>query len=759
MEKKFVLNTQEDLGTLVDSFSDWWNQGFETPSMTSKLYPYKKLFEPIKIGKLTVKNRTVMGPMGNINMCEETGRPNQKMISYFEERAKGGVGLITTGLVPVSYGIDPTVIEKGKLSYFPRIDRSRTVLSGWRDLTQAVHAHGSHIFIQLTAGLGRVGNPECLIKQAKPPVSASLNPNFYISQIPCVPLSDMALNKIIRNAGQAAADAKAANLDGVYLHGHEGYLMEQLANPAFHKRKVGKYRDWQTFGIEMIKEIRKRVGNHFPILFRIDLSLALNETYGKKMKTQKPLKLFKNERTISQTLEYLENLVAAGVDAFDLDLGCYDNWWLPHPPATMPSGCFLSVSELVKRHFKTKGIRSNLGEQIPIIGVGKLGFPDLAEKALIENKCDMIMLARPLLADPDWINKAQSGKVGQITPCIGCHDGCIKEFIEGGHPQCAVNYRTGFEEVFAKEILPSAIHKSIAVVGAGPAGIVASEILLARGHSVTLFEASNEVGGALKVGSVPKFKYELKEYLEFLKRKIDVMKENKLFSLKLSSTCTLESLSAAKFDEIIVATGAELHKPKILGVEDASVVSVVELYQKPNLIEQSKNVLIIGGGESGVECANFLALEKQKHVTIIESEPYLLKHACTANRGHLLHNALQSNIEILNCTIVSKINANKTVEVIRNTSKTVPNPFNTWQAVLPENIKNPFAKKIKEDLQRQTLQADLIVYAYGAKPENKLFYALQKHNAASKIHYVGDAFQVGKVFQAVSAAARLARGI
>ena len=241
---------------LDDNFGHWWECGFSTPSMTKNLYPYTKMFSPIKVNKLTLKNRLVMGPMGNIDMAEETGRPSQKMISYFTERAKGGVGLITSGLVPVSYGIDPTVKELGDLSYFPRIDRSRTVYSGWREVAASVHANGAHFFIQLTAGLGRVGNPQCLLTQFKIPVSASCNPNFYIPQIPCIRISGRKLNKLVKNFGQAAADAKASNIDGVYLHGHEGYLLEQLTNPAFNRRALGKYSDWQRFGVDAVKEIR-----------------------------------------------------------------------------------------------------------------------------------------------------------------------------------------------------------------------------------------------------------------------------------------------------------------------------------------------------------------------------------------------------------------------------------------------------------------------------------------------------------------------
>lgn len=350
---------------LVGSYDNWpasRENASEKPGlcgssarMTQELYPYDRLFSPIKINKLTIKNRVVMAPMGNIDMCEETGRPKDMMLQYFFARAKGGCGLLTTGLVPVSHGIDSTVTELDGLTYFPRIDRSRTVMPGWRDLAQGVHAHGSRIFVQLTAGLGRVGNPQCLLTQKKLPVSASFLPNYYIPAIPCMRLSDRKLRRIVTNIGQAAADAHAMGIDGVYLHGHEGYLIEQLSNPAFNHRKLGRYADWRRFGLDMVAEIRRRVGPDYPIMYRIDLSLALEETYDEKTLGSTYLGRMRGGRTVEQTLSYMEELVAAGVDVFDVDLGCYDNWWMPHPPASMPAGCFVPVARAVRECFAADG--------------------------------------------------------------------------------------------------------------------------------------------------------------------------------------------------------------------------------------------------------------------------------------------------------------------------------------------------------------------------------------------------------------------
>lgn len=747
------------LTELNEKFGEWFLHE-NSPKMTNNLYPYTHLFSPIKVNRITIKNRIVMGPMGNISMAEETGRPNAKMLSYFEERAKGGVGLITTGLIPVTYGIDHSLIELGNLTYFPRIDRSRTVYSGWRDLAYNCHAHGATLFVQLTAGLGRVGNPQCLVNSLKLPVSASWNPNYYIPQIPCMRLSDRKIKKIIKRIGQGSADAKASNIDGVYLHGHEGYLMEQLTNPAFNRRKIGKYSDWQRFGIDSIKEIRKRCGKDYPIMYRIDLSLALNATYGDKMKEIKSLKKFRNERRIEETLDYMKNLVKAGVDIFDVDLGCYDNWWLPHPPASMPSGCYLEVSKLVKDYFKENNVLSNAGLEVPVVAVGKLGYPDLAEQALRDNMCDMVMLARPLLSDADWANKAYANKVDEIIPCIGCQEACINEFVEGGHPQCAVNARTAFEEEFKKEIPLADVSKNIAVIGAGPSGVEASRVLLSRGHKVDLFEATEKIGGMLIPGGSPKFKYEIQNYVTYLEKLVKRLEQNKNFKLHLSEKATVDTLKKSGYDVIIVATGTKQIKLKIAGIESKNVNTVVDVLNNPKLVENKKNIVILGGGDSGCELAYYLKTEHNKeNVTIVESTPYLMSKTCTANRGHIIHYLEKYNVNVLNCTNLVSINNDNTVTLSKNISKTVPTPFNTWQPILPENIHNPLAKKIKADYKNVVMAADSVILACGTASNNELYFELVKQNVAKEIYNIGDSNRPGRVFTAVKTAFRKAMTI
>ncbi len=757
------LRIDAPIKELCDHYGDWFVNGIENKagnaaSMTKELYPYTSIFSPIRVNKLTIKNRIVMAPMGNLMMGEEFGRPGEKMIRYFVARAKGGVGLITSGLVPISDGVDPTVTEIGGKVMMPRISPARTLMSGWRDLAQQCHGYGSRFFIQLTPGLGRVGPPTCLVQQTKFPVSASFNRNFYIPELPCLRLSDRRLGKIIKNAGQAAADAKACLIDGVYLHGHEGYLLEQMTNKAFNRRVMGKYSDWQRFGIDMVKEIRKRVGPNYPIMYRIDLSLALNETYGDRMDEVPSLKKFKKGRSIAETLDYMENLVKAGVDLFDVDLGCYDNWWLPHPPAGMPAGCFLKVSQIVKEHFANKKILSNAGVEVPVVAVGKLGYPDVAEAALRNGECDMVMLGRPLLADAEWCNKAYEGRVEDICPCIGCQEGCVNEFVEGGHIQCAVNARTGFEDTLPETAVPAEKKKKIGVVGAGPAGVIFATEALRRGHTVELIEKSDKIGGRIVSGSVPAVKFDIKNYLTWLNQQVKEAEENPNFTLRMNTAATNQWLKEQKYDAIVFAVGTKDACPPIPGLDKVKYVQATALLENPELMGDAEKIVVAGGGVVGCETAYWLTYEHSKKVSVVEMLPNFMEGVCTANRGHLLHYMEKAGVELYNCSKVTSFEPSK-VNIQRNVSKGVPNPYNTWQPLLPENIPNPLAKKPGAETQDVALDADLVVLAMGGRPDDALYYEALSENTAPEMFNIGDSFAGGKVLEATRAAFRLAREI
>ncbi|MFC1671154.1 FAD-dependent oxidoreductase [Spirochaetota bacterium] len=748
--KEKATKYNETLEKLEEYFGSWIDDksALEKGRMTKKLYPYTELFRPLQINSINIKNRIIMAPMGNINVADETGRPSLKMIEYFTERARGGAGLITSGLVPVGQDVEATLTEKGGMSLFPRINRSRTVFSGWRTLAESLHAHGSRFFIQLTPGVGRVGSPECLATKYKLPVSSSWNPNFYIPSIPCRPLFTREAKKIVRAMGQGAADAQALLIDGVYIHGHEGYLLEQFSNPAFNRRLMGRYRNHEKFGIDIVNEIRKRCGNDYPIMYRIDLSLMLNAVYKERMKSVSSLKKFRKERTVEMTLDYMVNLARSGVDIFDVDLGCYENWWLPHPPGPMPPGCFLDIARIVKDYLKENNIKSNKGIDIPIAGVGKLGYPDLAEGALREGKCDMIMLGRPLLADPYWPQKAYSGKVSEIIPCIGDQEGCLNEFLEGGHPQCGVNPRTSFEELPDKGALAALKKKKVAVIGAGPGGVMCAATAAERGHKVVLYDTKSRAGGLLLAGSSPKIKFDLANYVDYLNDRLKLYSKKYKLTVNFNKKATVSQLKKMKFDAIVIATGSLPASIQVKGIDSSNVVQAVDVLLNPKIAKKKENIIIVGGGVIGCETAYFLAGElKKTNITIVEKLPALMKGVCTPNRGYLIHYLEKMGVNLLNCSHVKRIKEGNVI-VESNVSKTVPDPYITWSPLIPENVINPLAKQIKEKIEESIVPADLVILAVGAKAESSLYEDCVKKHAAHEVHIIGDSFSPAKVFEA-----------
>lgn len=720
---------------------------------------YDKLFAPGWIGKCKVKNKIIMAPMGNINMADPIGRPLPKMIEYFTERAKGGAGLLITGLVPVSQGIDPTVSEDSDTTYFPRIDgSSRTRLSGWRDLTAAVHSYDAKLFVQLTAGMGRVGSPECALK-GKIPKSASVNRNFYVPQIPHLPLTDRQIRKIVKNFGQSAVNAKVAGADGVQLHGHEGYLMDQLTSAPWNRRKLGRYKNKSQFAVDVVREIKKRCGENFPVIYRIDLTQALEESYGKEVFQKN---FHGMERKEEEGLELCRILAEAGVDAFDVDKGCYDNWFYPHPPAYFKDAAYVEeTAGKLKAYFQKKGITT------PVIAVGKMGDPDQAEQVLDKDWADFVMLGRPLLADPYWPEKVRKGKTKEIIHCIGDQEGCIQSFILGGHPCCSVNPYTGFED--SKKLQNAELIKKVAVIGAGPGGCEAAKTLALRGHQVTLYERSGKLGGQLVAGSKPKIKHDVGKYLENLQYQMERLQDKGL-KIVFNKEIRAEDIKG-QYDTVIVSSGL---KPAIPGIEGKDNIRHCEAREFLNgdmeLPTDVKKVVIIGGGVVGCELAYTLAWEKQLDVTVVEMLPDLMTGVVHANRAMLLWmmmgkgsstgrsaDAIKIPVKAYTASRAVKFDAG-TVYIEANKGR--KNPYTPWITLVPENIHNPFDKKLKpDDVEVIPIEADYVIFSTGGRANDALYDQIRKEKVAEEIFLIGDARQPGRVWEAVTAANDIARFI
>jgi 2-enoate reductase len=717
---------------------------------------YDILFEPGNIGRCSLKNRIIMAPMGNINMADPVGRPLPKMIDYFVERARGGTGLLITGLIPVSYGVDPTVSEDSDTTYFPRIDgSSRTRMAGFRDLASGVHSYDAKIFIQLTAGMGRVGSPEPALK-GKLLKSASINRNFYVPQLPHIPFTDGQIKKIVKSFGQSALNAKVSGFDGVQLHGHEGYLMDQLTSYPWNRRALGRYKNRFQFGLDVVKEIKERCGKDFPIIYRMDLTQALEQSYGE---AEFKKRFRGRERTLEEGLEFCRALALAGVDAFDVDKGCYDNWFWPHPPSYFDDMPYVQeTAGALKAYFKTNGIGAK------VIAVGKLGKPEVAQETLEKGYSDFVMLGRPLLADPYWPTKVYEGRVKEIRHCMGDQEGCIQSFILGGHPCCAVNPRTGFEDT--KKIEKADKIKNVAVIGGGPGGCEAARTALLRGHRVTLFEKSGALGGQLNAGGSMKIKHDLKRYTENLRYQMEQLEKQGL-ELKLNTAATAGELKD-KYDVIICATGL---KPVVPGIEGRENIRFSEardfLTGGMALPPDVSKVTVIGGGVVGSEIAYSIAYEKGLDVTLVEMLPNVMQGVVHANRAMLLwmmsgegapsgrrQDAVKTPVKIYSAAKAVKIEKGR---VYIKANRKRKDQFTPWSTLVPENIHNPFDRPLKPDETEDiVIDTDFIVFSAGGVSENELYYELRKIKAANEIYNIGDSRQPARAWEAITAAFDLA---
>ncbi len=720
---------------------------------------FHKIFEPGKIGKCKIKNRIIMAPMGNINMADPIGRPLLKMIDYFVERAKGGTGLLITGLTPVSYGVDPTVSEDNDTTYFPRIDgSSRTRMSGWRDLAAGVHSFDTKIFIQLTAGLGRVGSPEPFLK-GKLLKSASVNKNFYVPQLPHLPFSNRQIKKIVKSFGQSAINAKVSGFDGVQLHGHEGYLMDQLTSAPWNRRKLGRYSNKFQFAIDVVREIKKTCGEDFPIIYRVDLTQGLRESYGEEIFNKK----FRGmERTIEEGLEFCRVLAEAGVDAFDVDKGCYDNWFWPHPPAYFNDIPYVEeMAGRLKAFFKQEKIDAQ------VIAVGKLGDPDKAEEVLEKGWADFFMLGRPLLADPYWPQKVRENRVQEIIHCIGDQEGCIQSFILGGHPCCTVNPYTGFEDT--KRLEKAEKVKKVAIIGAGPGGCEAAKTALARGHQVTLFEKTDRVGGQLVAGGKMKIKHDVAKYLSNLQYQMDLLSKNGL-EIKYNTFVKVEDLKG-KYDVIICANGLNPVIPELEGKDLVRSVEARELLiNGMKLPDDARKITVIGGGVVGCEVAFSLAYEQGLEVTVVEMLPHLMTGTVHANRSMLLwmmmgkgapsgrqEDVLQVPVKVFTSSKVVRFAKGKTFIMANRKRK---DPYTPWTTLIPDNIHNPFDRPLNpKNVEEIAIDTDFVIYATGGRADDLLYYELLKQKAAPEVYCIGDARTPGRAWEAITSANEVARFI
>lgn len=545
--------------------------------------PYPKLFEPFKLGPLTVPNRVVMPPMV-VCYAGPQGEVTEQLIAYHEARAKGGAGLI---IVQASHiREDGKLLDTGGGLGIHRDD----LIPGLTRLADIIKIHGSVAAIQIFHGGIQAKVPE--------PVGPSSISRKLVPP-PRTPreLSTREVEELVYDFAKAALRAQKAGFDAVEVHGTHGYLITQFLSPLTNKRTDKYGADKALFAIEIVERIKEVCGRSYPIIFR----LCADE-------------FIEGGITIEYAKQVAKRLEDAGVDAFDVTGGNYDTMDMLLPPYFLAAeeGWFFKYSKEIKSVV-----------DVPVISGGLITSPEAAEKAIENGYCDAVFIGRQLIADPEWPKKVREGKLNEIRPCLACNEGCVGNRMFYSKPVwCTVNPLAGFEyRWLSEEYLPKAsVRKKVLVVGGGPAGLEAARVAAMRGHEVVLVEEDSELGGTAALAAVPKFltgdKRRLKALIEWYRYQLEKLGV-KVFLSRKADEKILEEINP---DVVIIATGSKPLVPRIPGVENA-VTADDAISGK---VAVGRKVVVVGGGLVGIETALHLAAEGRE-VTIVEALPEIAR--------------------------------------------------------------------------------------------------------------------------------------
>lgn len=671
---------------------------------------YPHLFSPVTVGNVEIPNRIAMMPMGVFSprlMNPKTGAYTKDGADYYIERAKGGTGLIVTGLVPVI-----------PMPFMNPVNHPDAYISEMKYLMDGVHEHGGKIFIQLTAMTGRAAHLENQAAARALP-APSETPNVWDPTITSRAITKEEIRQYIVNFAQAAYEVKQAGGDGVEIHAvHEGYLLDQFAI-GFYNRRTDEYggclENRLRFPREIVEAIKEKCGRDFPVSVRYSVRSYVKDFNRGAL----PGEDFEEKgRDLEEGILVARKLEEYGYDMLNCDNGSYDSWFWPHPPVYMPKACNLQDVSAVKA-----------AVSIPVVCAGRFDDPALADRAIAEGKIDMMGMGRPLLADPELGKKFYEGRLSDVRPCISCHQGCLGRIFQNKDISCAVNPACGREKSYA--LKPADVKKKILVIGGGLGGMEAARVCAIRGHEVDLYEKKNELGGVFIAAAAPDFKEDDKSLLQWYKKQMSDT------GVRIHLGEEAAEATIAGYDAVFVATGAKERRLDIPGFDSPNVTYAVDTLLGKDI--QGEAVIVVGGGLTGCEIAYDLS-KKGKKVTLIEMTETILNAfgLSAANYNMLMELLDHYKVDVMKNTIVESYQDG--IATVIETQKNYPNNANRAKRMF---ALGPQGMKVKHEI-----RADHIVVSVGYLSDNTLYEKIKGEN----VYLIGDAKQPTNIMDAIWAA-------
>ncbi len=575
--------------------------------------PTMKLFSPVQLGSLTLRNRIVFPPMST-KFAAADGTVTERMINYYEARAMGGAGLVT---------LEATYVHPSGNSFSRGLGLSDDrMIPGLKNMVSRMKKHGARVSIQLQHG-GRAANS-----------AATGQAVLVVSSIPGVTsytdtreISEEEIAMLISAWGDAAVRAREAGLDAIELHGAHGYLISQFFSPYTNHRQDewgGSLENRMRFALEVYREVRRRVGDDFPITYRMSAVEGLAGGI-----------------TLEDSQALSRALVAEGINGLHVSVGLRETNFMVSPPSCVPRGWNADLS---------RSIRESINAAVPVIVAGRVTDEDVAERILEEEKADLVAMGRALIADPFLPDKLQNSHK-PIIRCISCNEGCVGGSARGTGVGCALNPLSGMEKAY--NLSPAATPKKVMVIGAGPAGMEAALVAATRGHKVTLLEKGPALGGLLATAALPPYKQDLTRIMNYYEKALALVGVH----VRLNEEAGVELVKSEQPEVVVLATGSQPVFPGFCRVPGAMTAS-----DALHGADTGDNPLVLGGGLIGAETSDLLS-EQGKHVTLLEMQPDIAKDMEGRTRRYLLLRLKERKTTILTSTQVLEITPERAVRV------------------------------------------------------------------------------------------------